>query len=90
MDYVVYLGMGNMTLYIPEDLERRMKERTDLKWSAIAREAFEKRLDELDWLNSVLSKSELTEEDAIRIGRKMKKGIARRIREERKKRLGSS
>jgi hypothetical protein len=77
--------MGNMTLYIPDDLEKRMKQRSDMKWSAIAREAFEKRLDELDWLNSVLSKSEFTEEDAIRIGRKMKAGMARRIMEERKK-----
>jgi hypothetical protein len=68
-----------MTLSVPEELHKRMKEHTELKWSDIARQAFEKKLREIELANKLLSKSELTEEDAERIGHKIKSKIRKRF-----------
>jgi len=73
--------MPNITLSIPEELHKKMKKHEDLKWSQIAREAFEKRmgdLDKLEWMNKILEDSKLTEKDAEEIGHKIKKEIAKK------------
>ena len=73
--------MPNITLSIPEELHNRMKKHKEFKWSQIAREAFEKRmadLDKLKWMNKVLANSRLTEKDAEEIGHRIKREIAKR------------
>lgn len=71
--------MANMTLSIPEDLFKKMKKHKELKWSEIARQAFEKKLREIELAESLLSKSELKEEDAERIGHEIKARIRKRF-----------
>ena len=71
--------MPNMTLSIPEELHRKMKRHTELKWSDIARQAFEKKLDEVELFDKILSKSELTEDDAERIGHSIKSRVNKRF-----------
>lgn len=70
--------MTNMTLSVSPELQKRMKRHTELKWSDIARRAFEKKLEEIEFVEKVLAKSRMTEEDAERIGEKIKHGIAKR------------
>lgn len=70
--------MTNMTLAIPEDLKEIMDKHKEIKWSEVAREAMWERARKLELIDSILSKSKLTEEDAERIGHKIKHGIAKR------------
>lgn len=77
--------MANMTLAIPNPLRDRMKKHSEVRWSEIAREAFEKRVEELEWMDKVLKNSEFTEEDAEEIGHKIKSEIRKRF----EKRFGS-
>ena len=78
--YLIYLDdtMTNMTLAIPEELMAIMKKHKDIKWSEVAREAIAEKAEELKLMDEILSKSKLTEKDAIEIGRKIKEGIAKR------------
>jgi len=71
--------MVNMTLSIPEELHKEMAVHSEIKWSEIARRAFEKKVMELHWLDELLKNSELTEEDAERIGHKIKSEIRKRF-----------
>ena len=71
--------MPNMTLSIPEELHRKMKRHTELKWSDIARRAFEKKLDEIELTERILRKSELDEKDAERIGHEIKLKMNKRF-----------
>jgi len=71
--------MPNMTLSIPEELHRKMKRHTELKWSDIARQAFEKKVNEVELMDKILSKSELDEKDAERIGHEIKSKINKRF-----------
>ena len=70
--------MTNMTLAIPEDLHEIMQKHKEIKWSEVARQAIWDKAKKLEIMDSILSKSKLTEEDAERIGNKIKHGIAKR------------
>ncbi len=71
--------MTNITLSISEQRYSKMKKHTELKWSDVARRAFEKKLLELDLVNKMLKNSEFTEEDAEAIGHKIKARIRKRL-----------
>ncbi len=70
--------MTNMTLAVPEDLHEIMKKHNEIKWSEIARQALWSHAKKLELMDKLLANSKLTEEDAERIGHKIKEGIARR------------
>ena len=70
--------MVNMTLSIPEELHKRMKNHTEFRWSEIARKAIEERINDLEIMNKIASKSRLTKKDVSDISEKIKKGIAKR------------
>lgn len=72
--------MANMTLSIPEELLKRMKAFAEIKWSEVARQAFEERVKDLEVLNKIASKSKLTKKDVEEISKKVKEGIAKRHR----------
>ena len=70
--------MTNMTLAVPEDLHRTMQKHKEIKWSEVARQAIMEKARKLELMDKLLAKSELTEEDAERIGHKIKHGMAKR------------
>ncbi|MAF99204.1 MAG: hypothetical protein CMH61_01185 [Nanoarchaeota archaeon] len=72
--------MVNMTLSIPEDLHKEMTAHSEIKWSVIARKAFENKVEELHWMDKVVQNSTFTKEDAEEIGHKIKHEVAKRFR----------
>ena len=50
----------------------------EIKWSEIARRAIEERINDLEVMNRIASKSKLTKKDVDEISRKIKRGIAKR------------
>lgn len=72
--------MVNMTLSIPDDLYASMRRHSEIKWSEVARKAFEKQVKALDVMDELLSQSQLSEDDAERIGHKLKEGIRKRFK----------
>ena len=72
--------MVNVTLAVPEDLHKKMMQHSDIKWSEVARRAIERRLNEIDIDEKILSKSKLTIKDVEEISVKIKKEIAKELR----------
>ena len=72
--------MTNMTLSIPKELRSEMTAHSEIRWSDVARQAFEKKVEELHWMDKVLKKSTLTEADAEEIGHKIKGEMAKRFK----------
>jgi len=70
--------MTNMTLAIPEELNKIMKKHKEIKWSEVARQAMWLQAKKLEIMDNLLGKSELTEKDAITIGNKIKHDIAKK------------
>ncbi|MEK6857305.1 MAG: hypothetical protein AABX39_01825 [Nanoarchaeota archaeon] len=70
--------MTNMTLAVSEDLHKIMQKHREVKWSEVARQALWQHAKKLELLDKLLSKSQLTEEDALDIGKRIKSSVAKR------------
>ncbi len=72
--------MTNMTLSVPEELYKEMSFHSEIKWSDVARQAFERKVKELHWMDKILQQSTFTARDAEKIGHKIKSEMAKRFR----------
>ena len=73
--------MVSITLAIPKEIKKEMELYPEINWSAVARAAILRKIQILKEMNEILSKSELTEEDAILFGRQITKKAAKKFRE---------
>ena len=73
--------MVSVTLSVPEDLKKKMDEFPEMNWSEVARGAVREKVIKLEFLKNFASKSELTEEDALRLGKEVSKAVAKRFKE---------
>ncbi len=71
--------MSEVTVHIPEDLSNVMRRHASIDWSGIAGEAIRKAAAELELFDAIASESMLTEEDAIILGKKVKKGMWEKV-----------
>lgn len=74
--------MANITLAIPNELHAKMKGMSDIRWSEVARQAIAERIEDLEVMNKICSKSKLTKKDVDDISEKINKGIAKRFNED--------
>lgn len=81
--------MVSMTLAISEELKKEMDKHPETNWSEVARQAIKDWLEKdsiLEKMDEILKNSTMTMEDAIELGRKVKKGAAKKILAEMRKR----
>ena len=72
------MNMTNMTLAIPDELHKIMKKHKEIKWTEIARQAMWEQARKLEIMEKILAKSEFNEKDALELGRKIKREIAKK------------
>jgi predicted NAD-dependent protein-ADP-ribosyltransferase YbiA (DUF1768 family) len=72
--------MTTLTLSVPAELKRKMEKFSEMNWSAVAREAFKQKIADLEFLREFKSKSQLTQDDAARLGRKVNEALAKRYK----------
>ena len=65
--------MTNLTLSIPDDLKVKMNHFPEINWSEVARQAIREKTRVLEQMQQLLSRSTLTEQDALKIGREIKR-----------------
>ncbi len=70
--------MVNITLSVPDELKKKMELFIEMNWSAVARKAFEEKINDLEFIKRFKSKSALTEEDAIKFGRELNRNLVKR------------
>lgn len=73
--------MASMTLAVPQELKREMEKFPEINWSAVAREAIKNKILLLQKFREFTAESRLTEKDALELGRKVSKALAKRYRE---------
>ena len=64
--------MGNMTLSIPDPVQKEMKQFSEIKWSEVARKAIIERLETLQVAEKLAKKSKLTAKDVSEFSKKIK------------------
>jgi hypothetical protein len=70
--------MTEIKINVPTELKSQMDEFPEIDWSLVARAAIKRTLQQLRELKQFTSESELTEEDAIELGAKVSKNLAKR------------
>ena len=81
--YTVFIiFMATITLSIPEDLRKKMRKFNEINWSAVSRNAIEKKIAEQELLNNIIMQEEKELEWTVELGRNAKKGRAEKLREE--------
>jgi len=73
--------MVNITLSVPENLHKRMKNFSEIRWSEVARKALEQKINDLETLEKIAAKSKLTKKDVEEISKKIKRAAAIRFNE---------
>lgn len=72
--------MVSVTMSVPEDLKKKMDEFPEINWSEVARGAIREKVKKLDFMKYFSSESELTEEDAKRLGKEVSKAVAKKFK----------
>ncbi len=72
-------GMVNVTFAVPEELHKKMKRFSDIKWTEVARKAIEHRVQDLETLEKITAKSKLTQQDIEEFGKKIKRSAMQRF-----------
>lgn len=63
--------MVSITLSIPQDMKQEMDTFQDINWSAVARQAIKRKLLMLEKFKEFTKDSNLTEEEALELGRQV-------------------
>ena len=71
--------MPNMTLSIPSELHRIVKQHNEIKWSEVARKAMWVQARRLNLMEKLAKKSKLTKKDIDEIDHKIKAGLLKRF-----------
>lgn len=74
--------MPNVTLSLPEEIHTIMKKHREIRWSEIARAAIIDKVEKLDLMDRIASKSKLTMRDVKEINEKIKEGLYARLKHE--------
>jgi hypothetical protein len=62
-----------MTFSLPDELHREIRRHKDIRWAEIARRALAQEVNRLHIYDRLLAKSRLTEEDAVALGRSIRR-----------------
>ena len=71
--------MANMTLAISDELQEKLREHAEIRWSEVARRALEKKVADLEMMDRLTSNSKLTEKDVEEISAKINKAVAKKL-----------
>lgn len=68
--------MTNLTLSIPSELKKEMEKFPEINWSEVARESIKQKIKDLNFLNGFTMDSEITSEEALKMGKEVKKIVS--------------
>ena len=69
----------NVTLAIPEELHKKMKEHCEIRWSTVIKGILAKKIADLDLLNKLTENSKLTDKDVEELSELIKHSTAKRM-----------
>ena len=70
--------MVNVTLSIPNELKQKMDSLAEINWSAVAREAFDEKIKDMEFIKKFKAKSTFTEADALKLGKELNASLTKR------------
>ena len=72
--------MATISVSVPDNLKNKIAQNDEVNWSAIARKAFEQKVNEIEFLKKLASKSKLSQKDADELSKTINRNIAKKFR----------
>jgi len=67
--------MPNLTLAIPKELHTKMKKHSEIRWSDVVRKSISQKIEDLEMMDKLVSKSKLTQKDVDEIAHKINRAV---------------
>ncbi|MFC1775087.1 hypothetical protein ACFLZN_02110 [Nanoarchaeota archaeon] len=67
--------MSNITLAIPDDLHKKMKKHSEIRWSEVVRKSIAEKIKVLEMLDKITQKSKMTAKDVKELAKKINKEV---------------
>lgn len=71
--------MTNITLKLPDELQKKMQKHSEIRWSEVIRRAIQKKIEDLELLDKLTSKSKLTSQETLEISKNIDASVARKL-----------
>lgn len=71
--------MANVTVSVDEKLKDKMDLHPEINWSEVARQAIKRKIKDLEVMDEIASKSELSEDDIEDLSRKINSDASERL-----------
>lgn len=65
--------MTNITLAVPDELHKRMRMHSEIRWSEVVRKSISQKVEVLEVMDKIAKKSKLTKKDVDEISHKINK-----------------
>ncbi|MFT4309875.1 MAG: hypothetical protein ACMXYL_05305 [Candidatus Woesearchaeota archaeon] len=73
------ISIANITLALPDELHKKMKKHTEIRWSEVVRKSISNKIEELEMVKKIAKKSRLTRSDVEDLARMIDKKSARKM-----------
>ncbi len=73
--------MATLSVSVPDDMKEKMEHMEEINWSAVARKAFEEKIEQVEFMVSIGNKSKMSKKDADKIINKISRGVSKRFKE---------
>lgn len=71
--------MTNLTLAIPEELHEKMKKHSEIRWSEVVRRTISDKIEDLELMDKLTSKSKLTQKDVGELTHKINSEVFKEL-----------
>jgi len=74
--------LANITLSIPKELKKEMEKFPEINWSEVARDSIKKKIAQLNFLKGFRMDSDITPDDALKLGKEINQLLIMRYKRE--------
>ena len=71
--------MANLTLAIPDNLHKKMRQHPEIRWSEVVRMGIQKKIEDLEFMEKLTSRSRMTAKEALEVSGIIDEGVAGKL-----------
>jgi len=69
----------NITLAIPDELHEKMRRHSEIRWSEVVRRTISEKIEDLELIDKLTSKSRLTQKDVDELAHKINREVFKEL-----------
>ena len=73
--------MATLSVSVSDSMKEKMERMEEINWSAVARKAFEEKLEQVEFMRNTGNKSKLSKKDVEEISNKINRSVSKRFKE---------